>query len=287
MGFAPYNVNLFAEKFAGRSNKVVYNLAFMSSATDATNAAVANGLVPHVPYKTFVGSPGDVITFELRLQPAVGFVGVTTSTSIAPDATNTPLPVFAEVLGAIGYNQGDITIPLQITLPNRSEFEQLFINGGIVAFSAEATPGVVNGTLTVTNNIANSSPASFVIPLDGVPGSHKNVEVSIESNVPSGETLPGFTFQNLDATDTDADLNFINAVGNGSSQATFTFDYEIPTTGESITSTLTGTTIANTVDPSQIRTTKPTCNITFRSYLLRWYHNKFCGDYSVRWRSGY
>ena len=236
VGFAPYNVNLFATKFAGRSNKVVYTLAFMVSTTDASDVAVPNGLVPHVPYRTFIGAPGDIVEFTLRLQPGSGFIGVAGSTSIAPDAINMPLPAFAELDGAIGYNQGDLAVPLTITLPSRSEFEQMYINSGVIPFVPEDAPGTVPCSVVVTNTGTNlDTPSSITYNTSGVPGSAQHFTHHVRPVDDNFQVFAG----NFDATYSDSSLTNFDAAG-GPDTVGIDFTYLVPTTGESVAVTVTG-----------------------------------------------
>ena len=252
-GYSEVNVDLRPATFPGRSTQVVYTLALRVDTVDDNGVAVANGLVPSVPFVQVTGAPGQIINEKIDLIPLTGYVGIPSGTSIADDSDDTPIPEYTAT-GSFLYVQGNITLPLQITLPEESEFEELFINAEAIAFTPEATPGVVVGSLAITNNIPNSSPTSITIPVSGVPGDRKSVTVNIEANDTDNDGTPDYTFQNLDSTDADDDLTFVTATGNGTSSGTFTYNYEVPTTGESISATLTGSTIANTVDPSQIRT---------------------------------
>ena len=252
-GYSEVNVDLRPATFPGRSTQVVYTLALRVGTVDDNGVEIENGLVPSVPFVQVTGTPGQIINEKVDLIPLTGYVGIPSGTSIADDSDDTPIPEYTAT-GSFLYVQGNITLPLQITLPEESEFEELFINAEVIAFTPEATPGVVPGSLAITNNIPNSSPASITIPVSGVPGDRKSLTVNIEANDDDGDGTPDFTFQNLDSTDADDDLTFVSASGNGTSSATFTYNYEVPTGGGGVVATLTGSTIANTVDPSQIRT---------------------------------
>ena len=249
------NVNLVRSKFPGRSELVTYTLAFKVTATDNTVVPaleVDNGLVPSEPFIQVIGRPGEVRHYKLNLVPGSGYVGDIPNTSIAAATDSTPLPLFATT-GSFGYNQGNIEVPLTITIPTASEFEELYLNGGIDAFDIEQTPDAVPVTIQVANNIGSSTSVSS-IPVTGIPGDIKSFSVIVNSVV-DGSNNPTHTFRNLDASDNSDDITFIGAAGNNTASGTFIFEYEVPSTPptSTLTVTLTGTAIANTVDPSQIR----------------------------------
>lgn len=228
------NVNLTPMPFPGLSEKVIYTIAFRVTARDAANMTIENGLVPTKPYLQFVGSPGEVIETEVRLVPATGYIGNVGGTTVTANSEMTPRPT-STTFTTFAANQGDITLPLTITIPRQSEFEELFIAGSVTEFTPEATPGVVSSTVVVTNSGTNlAGDATTTYDVSGVPGS----TVHFTHSVQAAENFQLFA-GNFDATYSDTSLTNRDAV-DGINSVNIDFAYSIPTTAESVAVTVTG-----------------------------------------------
>ena len=121
-----HNVDLVPEQFPGRSDKVVYTLALNVATVDGSANALPNGLVPDVPYIQVIGTPGDVVNDKINLLTLAGYEPVISSV-VFTDTTAIPLPAQLE-FGAVQEIGNNLEIPIQITLPDESEFEMLDIN---------------------------------------------------------------------------------------------------------------------------------------------------------------
>ena len=233
-GFFPHNVDLVPATFPGRSTAVAYTLAFRVDAVDGMDMAIANGLVPTEPFVQFIGQPGTIQNYDLILMPLTGYVANTAATIVSADADQTPLPQFTE-LGPIQSNSNGIIIPLTITLPETSEFEELFVEGAVVEFTPEATPGVVNNSIVITHNISGvDTPTSITIPVNGVPGSTQTFDYTLSPS--SGRQLFAGNFS---VNESDTSLTNLDARQVGES-VVITFMYSVPTTSESVPVTING-----------------------------------------------
>ena len=152
------NVNLIRAKFPGRSELVTYTLAFKVSTTDENGVSEMNGLVPTQPFITFTALPGSTQTYKLNLVPKTGFIGSSSTTTITANSDSTPTPLYTSV-GAIGYNQGNLEIPLTVTMPVASEFEELYISGGITTFEIDTANEIIS-SITMNHSIASSGGAT-------------------------------------------------------------------------------------------------------------------------------
>ena len=235
IGYSEVNVDLIPATFPGRSDKVAYTLAFRVDATDAANAVIANGLVPEIPFVTLTGSPGEVRQYNLNLLPLTGYIGVTGSTVISADSDSTPLPEFC-TFGAFANIQGNISLPITITFPESSEFEELFIEGSVIEFTAEEVPGVTPASVVVTNSGSNlKSPATVTYDTSGLPGSVVHFTHHVNPVDDNFQLFAG----NFDATYSDNSLTNLDAAGALNSVA-IDFAYTVPTTTESVSVTVTG-----------------------------------------------
>ena len=228
-----YNVDLIPESFQGI--KSVYTLALRVDARDENNDLITNGLVPSTPFIRVSGRPGDVINEKINLVPGTGFRGNPVSTTIAADTDSTPRPEYTEV-GPVSYVQGNIEIPITITLPVQSEFEELFVEGGIVEFIPEESAGVVSNTITFTHAIPGiSTPMTLVKQATDTAGVDKEVVYQLDAGA-------GNVILNTDSTHTDDSLDEPVISGVGTQVVTFTYNFNVPGTPQSIPVTITGST---------------------------------------------
>ena len=234
--FFDHNVNLIPATFPGRSTQVVYTLALRVGTVDDNGAEIDNGLVPSVPFIQVTGRPGQVITEKVDLIPLTGYVGIPAGTAIAADSDSTPLPEYTTV-GSFLPVQGNIVLPLQITMPEESEFEELFINAEVLVFTPEETPGVVPASVVITNTGANieggNTPKTYDV--SGVPGSTVHFTHHISPVNSNFQLFSG----NFDATYSDTSLSNLDAV-DGMNNVAIDFSYSVPTTTESVAVTVTG-----------------------------------------------
>ena len=247
-GYYTQNIDLLPAPFPGRSDKISYTLGFDITTTDENSEVVADGLTVSGG-RSFIhltGEPGTVQDYRLTLIPAAGYVGVSGSTSIAPDTRSddgepgaTPLPVFAEA-GDFYSDGGSVGMIITITFPEQSEFETFHINGSVLNFVPEEAPDAVTASIVVTNNIAGTeTPTTTTIPATGRPGDIKNIVYQVDAG--SGRIV-----LNPDETHGDTSLSDAIVTGSGSQVATFTFEYSVPTTPESVAVTVTGTSATET-----------------------------------------
>ena len=234
------NVNLVRSQFPGRSELVTYTLAFKVTARDASNVVVDNGLVPSEPFIQIKAPAGDVIHYKLNLVPSTGNIGVVGSTSVTADATNTPRPEYA-TFTAFGNSQGNIELPLTITVPDQSSFEELYIDGGVIPFSAEESPDVNPGVIVITNSgddlKANTDGTNmFSYDVSGLPGSVVHFTHHIAPVNSNFQVFGG----NFDVTGNgDTNLSNLDATG-GPDNVSIDFAYRIPVTGDPTPVTVTG-----------------------------------------------
>ena len=263
-GFYEQNVDLVAEKFPGRSNMVTYTLAFAIDTTDSTDSStVDEGLLPltenNSSFIQITGLPGSVIPMELRLVPAVGYIGNPAGCSVRVDAVDEPRPR-ETTFGDFKNSQGDIVLPLSITLPDNAEYEIFYIDGSITPFTPENTPAVVPATVVVTLNAALQSqgslknPASTTFNVGGVPGSVVHFTYFAESTAAYEIFATNFSI-----TESDTSLENLDARQVGTTGVAIDFEYTVPTTTESVPVTLNGT--GST--PSSITNPAYTYDVTF------------------------
>ena len=241
-GYYTRNVNLVPMPFPGRSDAVVYTLAFIVNSVDNNGMTVNNGLVPTEPFVQLVGKPGDVINYKLNLVPATNFTGVVSSTAVVANSDTTPRPQFTE-FGAFMPIQGNIELPLTITIPEQSEFEELRIAGVVQTVETEVA-GFVSSSITFRHAITGvDTPNDTIIDVSGFQGDRKQVVYTIRAN-------EGRVILNLDDTHNVSGLgvgvvsNNAGAAANASREGTITFPYTVPNTaptGDQIV-TITGTT---------------------------------------------
>ncbi|MCH9665641.1 MAG: hypothetical protein K0U41_07305, partial [Gammaproteobacteria bacterium] len=141
--FTPYNVELVSRRFPGRSSKIRYNLGVVIRGLldgVVTSASISTNLMNN--FIDIVGDPGDVIDKEIILAPASGFM--TTGTPIIrPDGATTPRPSFttfqADSDGVAVFDilsdRGTLVLPIQITIPEDDEFDELHIDVPIAVFT--------------------------------------------------------------------------------------------------------------------------------------------------------
>ena len=272
-GFYPFNVDLVAAKFPGRSNRVVYTLGFSIDTTALIMGVVTpvdQGLLPitenNASYIQIIGLPGQVIPMELRLVPISGYTGNPIGCSVKIDSATEPRPLDT-TFGEFKNSQGDVVLPLSITIPENPEYEVLYIDGSISEFSGEATPDPVPCSVVIdwsTNLINDDSlvpskefitePDGTIIPnptpyrttfnTSGIPGSDVHFTYFVESRSTGNPTFGGIGW-NLDApnfsiSETATSLTNLDARQVGARTIAIDFEYSVPTTPESVSVELIG-----------------------------------------------
>ena len=275
-GFYPFNIDLVAQRFPGRSNLVAYTLGFVTETTNSDGGAVVdNGLLPltqnNGSYIQITGMPGHVYPMELRLVPAANFIGNPAGCSVRLSTVDEPRPTstaFAgdDANGTFKNSQGDVILPLSITIPENPEYEILYIDGSISPFTPEETPGVVPASVVIdwsSDLIAEGSliPSSSTSPsyrtifnTDGIPGSVVHFTYIIECTQ-SFVLYAG----NFSIRETDTSLENFDARQVGIRSVAIDFEYTIPTTTESVSVTL----IGSASEPSSITNPAYTYDVAF------------------------
>ena len=250
-GFYRQNVDLIAMPFPGRSTKVVYTLAFNITTVDTTTPtplSVANGLVPDPAYFTFIGEPGETIDYLINLEPAtvgdVSYSGVANATQQSAESVDKPRPIYAEVSGPSRALYKNLIVPVTITLPKKSQFEQLYLDGVITPFAQEGNLAAVTATVTVTNtgNFLKGGNTPVTYDVSGVPLSVKQFTHTINP-VPNADPTMLSDYQlfsgNFDVTEATGALEYQDPEG-GIDAVSVLYTYTIPMGGGSSTSTVTG-----------------------------------------------
>ena len=232
------NVDLIAMPFPGRSTKRVYTLAFNVSTDDENGDDIVNGLVPDPPYFTFIGEPGETKDYLINLQPSTGQGGIPSMTSVV-----SPLPVYAEATGPARILYRNLIIPIKITIPKESQFEQLYIAGLVEPFSPDANPSAVSCTVTVTNSgdflKQYSAPGggfsnSIAYNVGGIPGEVKQFTHTI-APVPNIDPTMISDYQlfagNFSVDEMEGSLTYLDPEG-GTDAVDILFTYTVPTSDE-------------------------------------------------------
>ena len=232
------NVDLIAMPFPGRSSKVVYTLAFNVSTDDEDGNDLVNGLVPDPPYFTFVGEPGETRDYLINLQPSTGQGGIPSMTSVVA-----PLPTYAEAAGPARILYRNLIIPITVTMPKESQFEQLYIAGLVNPFSPDANPSSVNCEVTVTNSgdFLKQYPApggtfsnSIAYNVSGIPGEVKQFTHTI-APVPNTDPTMISDYQlfagNFSVDEMEGSLTYLDPEG-GTDAVDILFTYTVPTSDE-------------------------------------------------------
>ena len=189
-GYSEINVDLIPEVFPGRSNQVVYTVAHRVTTVDGDGIEVENGLVPDQPFHQIIGLPGTKQTIKLTLTALDTYGADLQETVIAPDSILTPEAEFIEV-SAFALNGRNAELTLTVTLPEDSEFEELFINGVVEAFTADNRD--YDLSFLLDSSVNNASITSTMRGLRGGAGAVSFVEVIITPD--SGHQLDASTFQ--------------------------------------------------------------------------------------------
>ena len=202
-----------------------------------------------------IGLPGQVIPMELRLVPVAGYIGNPAGCTVRANTETEPRPLdtaFAgdDANGTFKNSQGDVILPLSITIPENSEYEVLYIDGSLTKFVPEETPSVVASTVVVTLSAglqtqrSLKNPTSTSFDVSGIPGSVQHFTYFAESTS-SYEIFAG----NFSVTESDTSLENRDARQAGLTGVAIDFEYTIPTTTESVPVTLNGTgSLPSTVD---------------------------------------
>ena len=253
------NVDLIAMPFPGRSTKTVYTLAFNITTVDTTTPtplSIDNGLVPDPAYFTFIGEPGETRDYLINLEPAtvggVSYGGVASATAQSPESVDKPRPVYAEVSGPSRALYKNLIIPITVTMPKESQFEQLYLDGVVTPFTQEGNLAAVSATVTVTNtgNFLKGGNTPVTYDVSGVPLSVKQFTHTINP-VPNADPTKLSEYQlfsgNFDVTEATGALEYQDPEG-GIDAVSVLYTYTIPTGGGSSTSTVTGSaTVRGTV----------------------------------------
>ena len=259
-GFYEENIDLIAQTFQGRSNKVVYTLGLSITTTDiADGTDVADGLVPVTmsgePYVQLTGVPGETRVVNLVFTPATNYISNPTGCSIVADAEATPRPDFT-TFGTFTNQQGDVVLPCEVTFPLDSEYEILYINGSVKEFDPEPVATPIDCSVIITQNATLQSqealrnPISTTFNLTGVPGTIQSFSYVAESAL-NNATPPRPAFDlfsgNFDVTFLGNRLvrGWNDALGEdplqlSPSSVELKFEYEIPQTQEDLMVTLVG-----------------------------------------------
>ena len=231
------DVDLIPMPFPGRSNKRVYSLNVVATATDASDDTVANGLVPVQNSYQWTASPGDEIPIEITLEAATDFIANSSATTTTPDSTDTPL---VQHITGISYtnNGSQLRVAGTLIMPEDSEFETLYITGKLTAFVPEMTPTIVANTITINRPVDSTiaTPEQTVIPVSGIPGDVKRITYQIEA-------VAGRIMENVDESHSPSSLSNGVVTGDEEKVATITFDYTVPTTTENVIVTVTADTL--------------------------------------------
>ena len=253
------NVDLIAMPFPGRSSKTVYTLAFNITTVDTTTPtplSIDNGLVPDPAYFTFIGEPGETRDYLINLEPAtvggVSYGGVASATAQSPESVDKPRPVYAEVSGPSRALYKNLIIPITVTMPKESQFEQLYLDGVVTPFTQEGNLAAVSASVTVTNtgNFLKGGNTPVTYDVSGVPLSVKQFTHTINP-VPNADPTKLSEYQlfsgNFDVTEATGALEYQDPEG-GIDAVSVLYTYTIPTGGGSSTSTVTGSaTVRGTV----------------------------------------
>ena len=245
------NVDLIAMPFPGRSTKTVYTLAFNITTVDTTTPtplSIDNGLVPDPPYFTFVGEPGETRDYLINLEPAtvggVSYGGVASATAQSPESVDKPRPIYATVSGPSRALYKNLIIPVTVTMPKESQFEQLYLDGVVTPFTQEGNLAAVSASVTVTNtgNFLKGGNTPVTYDVSGVPLSVVQFTHTINP-VPNSDPTMVSDYQlfsgNFDVTEATGALEYTDPEG-GIDAVSVLYTYTIPTGGGSSTSTVTG-----------------------------------------------
>ena len=254
-GFYEENIDLIAQTFQGRSNKVVYTLGISITTTNiADGTTVDNGLVPVTmsgePYLQFTGVPGETRIVNLVFTPATNYISNQTGCAVVA-----PLPEFT-TFGTFTNNQGDVILPCEVTFPLDSEYEIVTITGSVKEFDPDPIAEPVDCSVIITQNAALQTqgalrnPASTTFTLNGVPGTVQSFSYVAESSL-NNATPPRPAFDlfagNFDVTFVGTRLvrGWNDALGEdplqlSPSSVELKFEYEIPETEEDLMVTLVG-----------------------------------------------
>ena len=256
------NVDLIAMPFPGRSTKTVYTLAFNITTVDTTTPtplSIANGLVPDPAYFTFVGEPGETRDYLINLEPAtvggVSYGGVASATAQSPESVDKPRPIYATVSGPSRALYKNLIIPITVTMPKESQFEQLYLDGVVKPFTQEGNLAAVGASVTVTNtgDFLKRYPVpgggfsdSITYDVSGVPLSVVQFTHTI-SPLPNPASTTANPLEsdyqlfsgNFDVTEATGALEYQDPEG-GIDAVSVLYTYTIPTGGGSSTSTVTG-----------------------------------------------
>ena len=254
-GFYEENIDLIAQTFQGRSNKVVYTLGISITTTNiADGTTVDDGLVPVTmsgePYLQFTGVPGETRVVNLVFTPATNYI----SDPLNCDVT-TPLPEFA-TFGSFTNNQGDVILPCEITFPLDSEYEIVTITGSVKEFDPDPIAEPISCSVVITQNImaggvrALRNPASTTFNLTGVPGTIQSfsyvAESSLNNAIPPRPAFDLFA-GNFDVTFLGSRLvrGWNDSLGEdplqlSPSSVELKFEYEVPETEEDLPVALIG-----------------------------------------------
>ena len=281
-GFFEYDVDLVADDFTGRSNKVTYSLALVPQGLDEFGALLTTNplSVDDLPNGVLqiTGNPGDVHNHVVKISVDSEFEAAASNMSFF-DGTNQGTGIWqlleegedtAEQLSNISFRDlgAELEIVFDITMPQRSEFEQLRIAGEVDPLLESNRNYDI--TFDLDANVSGASIVNTTRDLRGIPGTTTQVACiitpdtdkqlsasSFTATVGTGITLIGFeqmgtsvyaefevTFQDDDTTitvDIDGDDATDVPAGTDTSTVTLTLSESIGNVSLSRTNlTLTG-----------------------------------------------
>ena len=251
--FTPFNVNLVGERFQGGSGKSRYVLEFIvRGINDGTE--VEDSIVP-IPIIDETFEPGTVINRTLIFTPRAGQVTNLGGTRVTEDSVTTPLPQFVTFGDFQNIqttrDQGGVTVggslqlPISITIPDDHEYEQMFIDIGVMDFVPEVLSDIEEYSVTLMDNITGSSTngSAITVPVRGSGGNTFLVQHTFTpSNPVTHELLVGNLNTPTESGTTSFVLSSYREAQAGES-VTIEIPYEIVAGGEAgATLTFTGST---------------------------------------------
>ena len=216
-GFHYQNIDLVAEKFSGRSDKVEYALAIVPEGIDDVGALLSpQPLEVEDTYSNGVyrvtGIPGEEHLVKIRVTCGENHETSASNMSYFDGTNNTGIWSLleagedtAEAISNIAFNDvgRDLEVSFVLTIPSESEFEILRIRGEVDPFLASSRNYDI--TFDLDSSVTDASIVSDTRNLRGVPGTTAQVACiitpdtdkqldasSFSSIVGTGITLTGF-----------------------------------------------------------------------------------------------
>ena len=203
-GFYEYDVDLVADDFTGRSEKVTYSLALVPQGIDEFGALLTTNplTIDDLPNGVLqiTGSPGSKSNHVVKISVDENFEASASNMSFF-DGTNQGTGIWqlleegedtAEQLSNISFRDlgSELEIIFDLELPQRSEFEQL-------RFAGEVDPKLAsNREVDLTFSLAGSYGGSIVNPtrnLRGIPGTNAFINCIITPDADKQFDASAFT----------------------------------------------------------------------------------------------